>query len=356
MKNLFQLGFTSKLENYVIEHNLEDFEIGRVVAEHKERYVVISTKGTIEAEITGNLRYTAESREDFPAVGDWVALRVHDEVLAIIHEILPRFSILKRLAVGDRSEVQIIATNINVAFLVQALDRDFNLHRLERYLTLCYDSGISPVIVLTKTDLSDASHLQNAELQLTSRFPDVPVFAISNATGEGIEQIRTQIKAGNTYCLLGSSGVGKSSLLNNLAGTTKMNTDAISSSTQKGRHITTHRELVMLQNGGVIIDNPGMREVGMTDVSSGLEIAFDQIKALANKCKFKNCTHSSETGCAVLEALQNGILDEDVFHNYQKLERERQHFESTALDRKRKDKQLGKLLKNYYKHNVKGRR
>ena len=354
--SLSHLGFTSSLESYIQEHNLEGFEIGRVITEHKERYIVKTDSGEFDAEITGNMRFTAESREDFPAVGDWVALQVYDESMAIIHKILPRFSIIKRQAVGRQSEIQIIATNIDFAFLVQAVDRDFNMNRLERYLTICHSSEVTPVIVLTKTDLAESDLVDDLNSKLAQRIPDVQVIAISNKTKDGINAIKHLIETGKTYCLLGSSGVGKSSLLNNLVGNQSMKTDAISSSNNKGRHVTTHRELIVLEDGGVVIDNPGMREVGIADNGSGLEQTFNRISELAADCKYKDCTHTTEDHCAVLEALKSGELDEALYQNYLKLEKERSHFETSASEKKRKDKELHKLIKNYYKQDFKGRR
>lgn len=356
INTLFYLGFTPSLDAYIKEHGLENFEIGRVIAEHKERYVVKTANGEFDAEITGNLRYTAESREDYPAVGDWVALQVYDEQMAIIHNILPRFSVIKRQAVGQAGSIQLIAANIDAAFLVQAADRDFNINRLERYLTICYSSGVEPLIVLTKTDLADADFVAELKQRLAQRIPDVPLMTVSNETREGIESVKERIEAGKTYCLLGSSGVGKSSLLNNLLESARMKTDAISSSNKKGRHVTTHRELIVLKQGGILIDNPGMREVGIADTESGLEATFDQIMELARACRYSDCTHTVEAGCAVLEALNRGELDEQVYQNYTKMEKEKAHFESSLLERKKKNKERSKIIKNYKKKNIKGRR
>jgi ribosome biogenesis GTPase len=310
---------------------------------------VWTEKGELEAEIIGNMRFTAKSREDFPAVGDWVSLIVYDGESAIIHQVFPRYSILKRQAIGQFGEIQIIATNIDFAFLVQAADRDFNINRLERYLTICNTSGVKPVIVLTKTDLIDEPALKNIIESIKARIGHVPVLAISNETREGYEAVNALIEKGKTYCMLGSSGVGKSSLVNNLSGKTLMRTDAISQSTHKGRHVTTNRGLVVLENGGILIDNPGMREVGIADAGSGLEITFDLIFQLSRDCKFKDCTHTSEVGCAVLEAVENGEIDHASYENYQKMGREKAHFEATIAEKRKRDKEFGKIMKNYKK-------
>jgi ribosome biogenesis GTPase len=346
---LSDLGYNEDLERFRVENNLLCFVVGRVITEHKERYMVWTEKGELEAEITGNMRFTAKSREDFPAVGDWVSLIEYDGVPAIIHDILPRFSVIKRQAIGQFGEAQIIATNIDIAFLMQAADRDFNINRLERYLIICNTSGVKPVIVLSKTDLIDNPSLNELIERVKARISHVPVLTISNETHDGYEAIIALIEKGKTYCLLGSSGVGKSSLVNNLSGKTLMRTDAISLSTHKGRHVTTNRELVVLENGGILIDNPGMREVGIADAGSGLEITFDLIFQLSGECKFKDCTHTTEVGCAVLNAVENGEIDQASYINYRKLEREKAHFEATIAEKRKREKEFGKLMKNYKK-------
>jgi len=347
--NLEDLGYNKTFEQYRIDNNLQGFEVGRVIEEHKERYTVSTTNGEVDAEITGNMRFTAKSREDFPAVGDWVAITVYDSNFAIIHSILPRFSTIKRQAVDQFGEIQIIATNIDYAFLVQAVDRDFNVNRLERYLTICNSSKVKPVIILTKTDLIDASRLDEITSSIKLRIKDIPIIAISNETQQGYDAVKAFIEKGKTYCMLGSSGVGKSTLLNNLSGRLVMKTDAISQSTQRGRHITSCRELIVLDSGGILIDNPGMREVGIADSENGLEITFDEILRLSKSCKFKDCTHISEIGCSVIEAVERGEIDRASYENYLKMEREKTHFESTVSERRKKDKEFGKMMKNYKK-------
>jgi ribosome biogenesis GTPase / thiamine phosphate phosphatase len=346
---LEDLGYNNKLEQFKTDNNLMSFEIGRVIEEHKERYKVKTTTGEFEAEIIGNMRFTAKNREDFPAVGDWVALTTYDPDFAIIHKILPRFSIIKRQAVGQLGEIQVIATNIDYAFIVQAVDRDFNINRLERYLTICNSSKVSPIILLSKTDLINRDQISEILENIKTRIKNVPIIAISNETQNGYEEINKFIEKGKTYCMLGSSGVGKSTLLNNLSGKTVMRTDTISQSTNKGRHITSHRELILLENGGILIDNPGMREVGIADSASGLEITFDMIVSISQNCKFKDCTHTNEVGCSVLAAVEKGELDKASYGNYLKMEKEKAHFESTVEERRKKDKEFGKFVKNYKK-------
>lgn len=347
--NLADLGYHVELENYRRNNKLDIFMVGRVISEHKERYVVKTEAKEYDAEIIGNLRFSAQSRSDFPAVGDWVALSEYDDDKALIHVVFPRKTKIERQAVGKNGEVQIIATNIDTAFIMQALDRDFNINRMERYLTICYSTNVKPVIILNKTDLVSNAELTTTINAIKERISKVPVFAISNETHHGIAELIKIIEKGKTYCLLGSSGVGKSTLLNHLLGEQIMHTNTISNSTNKGRHVTTHRELRVLENGGILIDNPGMREIGVTNSSNGLEITFDLITEYAKKCKFGNCTHNTEKGCAVIAAVENGIINKAVYKNYLKIEREKEHFESTVAEKRKKDKDFGKMIKLYKK-------
>lgn len=343
------LGYTKTIADYRTEQNLDSFEIGRIISEHKERYIVKTAKNEFDSELIGNLRFTAEDRYDFPAVGDWVAISEYDENKALIHAIFPRKSILERQAVGKSGRIQIIAANIDCGLIVQAVDRDFNLNRLERYLTICNASKIKPVIVLSKIDLISKPELESIFGQINQRIKNIPIISVSNQTTKGYDTLNTIIEKGKTYGLLGSSGVGKSTLLNSISGKSQMETGEISASVNKGRHITSHRELVVMENGGILIDNPGMREVGITDSTSGLEITFETIIEYSQNCRFKDCTHIHEQGCAVLEAIENGEIDKDSYANFQKMEREKMHFESSAEEKKRKDKDLGKMIRNVQK-------
>ena len=344
---LEELGYDTALEDYRKEEDLDAFGVGRVVAEHKERYLVKTTENEFEGEIIGNLRYSASSRSDFPAVGDWVAISEYGDDKVLIHNVFPRKTTLERQAVGKQGEKQIIATNIDYAFIVQAVDRDFSINRIERYLTLCYTAKVEPIILINKIDLIDDAELMELMAAVRERIKDIPVFALSNASQKGLDDLKAVIEKGKTYCLLGSSGVGKSTLLNSLVGKQLMKTNTISDSSNRGRHVTSHRELQLLPNGGILIDNPGMREVGLTEATSGLEITFEEIMALSKNCRFKDCTHTTEIGCAVLAAVESGRIDPSSYENYLKMEREKEHFEASVAEKRKKDKDFGKMIKHY---------
>lgn len=343
------LGYSQALEEYRKEEGLDTFEIGRIILEHKERYVVKTPSHEYDAELMGNLRFTATSRYDFPAVGDWVAFMKYDDDKALIHAVYPRHSIIERKAVGKAGQVQIIASNIDYGLIVQAVDRDFNLNRLERYLTICNTSGVQAIIILSKIDLISQAELEIIKNQIAKRIKNVPVLAVSSES-IGYLEVEKMIEKGKTYCLLGSSGVGKSTLLNGLLGKEEMKTAEISDAVNKGKHTTSHRELILLHNGGIMIDNPGMREVGITDTSGGLELTFDSILEYAQYCKYKDCTHVHEKGCAIIEALENGEIDEEAYDNFRKMEREKIHFESDVQEKKKKDKELGKMIREVKRH------
>ena len=339
------LGFNHSLVEFSIENDLDSFSAGRVILEHKERYVVLTEYGELDCELIGNLRFTAQSRADLPAVGDWVAVNTYDLDKGLIHAIYPRKNVLERQAVGRNGEKQIIASNIDYGLIVQSVNRDFSINRLERYIALCHAANIEPIVILNKVDLIEKEQLNYLLNKVNSRIKGILLLPMSNLTGEGLDQIKALVKKGKTYCLLGSSGVGKSTLINSLAGDSIMKTGAISDSIDRGKHVTTHRELIVLESGGVVIDNPGMREVGITDSPNALETTFEQIYELAEECKFNDCTHQNEKGCAIRAALESGELQEETYENFMKLERERAHFSASVHEKRKRDKAFGKMVK-----------
>jgi ribosome biogenesis GTPase len=346
--NLHDLGLTPEIKEYFETSDLTSFEPARVIRENRERYIVSNGENSYEAEITGNLRFTATSREDFPAVGDWVAVVIYDE-LAIIQSVLPRRTILERQAVGAKGERQIIAANIDYAFIMQSADMNFNLNRLERYLSLCYTSGIEPILILSKTDLAEGDFLREAVEKVEKREKKLEYLLLSNLDQNSIKQVSSFIRKGKTYCIVGSSGVGKSTLINNLLKNEVQKTGDLSDSTGKGRHITGHRELFILGDGGIIIDTPGMKELGMTDNIEGIRVTFSDISSLALKCKFSDCRHIDESGCAVLDAVEKGMIDKDSLANYRKMLREQEHFSANEAERRKKSREFGKMVKRILK-------
>ncbi len=346
---LKELGLTKDITTYLEDNNLSDFTVGRVTQEHRERYIVSTGDKEYDAEITGNIRFSANSRADFPAVGDWVTMTIYDSELAIINRILPRKSVLERQAIGKYGEKQIISANIDVAFIIQSIDNNFSINRLERYLTICYSSHIEPVLVISKIDLSTENDIKNAINKLETRDKKVNYILLSNLTRQGLDQIINILQKGKTYCVVGSSGVGKSTLINNLLKKSILKTGHISQSTNKGRHITEHRELFVLDCGSIIIDTPGMKELGMTDAGEGIKNTFQEICSFALKCKFPDCKHINETGCAVLDAVNSGTIDRDSLDNFRKIQTEQQRFLITIAEKRKKDKVFGKMLKNYKK-------
>ena len=345
---LEDLGYNNELEKFRKEQNLDSFGIGRVISEHKDRYTVKNEITEFNAELIGNLRFTAESKSELPAVGDWVAISEYDENKALIHSVFPRHSTIERKAVGKSGQTQIIATNIDFGLIVQSVNRDFNVNRLERYLTICNTSKIEPIIVLSKIDLIEDAKLDTLLNEIKERIKGIQIVAISNQSQIGINEVKNRMIKGKTYCFLGSSGVGKSTLINSLIGREVMNPDEISQSIDRGKHITTHRQLIVLENG-ILIDNPGMREVGITDTSNGLEMTFEDISRISQNCKFSNCSHTTEKNCAILKSIENGELDSNYYTNFLKMEKERAFFESSLTDKKNKDKSLGKLIRQNQK-------
>jgi len=339
------LGYSVFFESNRKKLKLDGFSVARVTVEYRGAYKVRNANGEYLAKITGKQMFNASSREDYPAVGDWVAITELDVERAVIREVLPRRTIIKRKYSG-RNETQIIATNIDVAFVVESVDRDYNLNRFERYFAIAKTGGIKPAIILNKIDLISKEELDSKLAQVKDRFNDVDFIFTSIITDEGLDKLKTYIEKGKTYCFLGSSGVGKSSLINKLLGKNIIKTEDISLHTGRGKHVTTNREMYFLENGGIVIDNPGMREVGMTNTNIGIDNLFDEISVLAKKCRYTDCTHIHEPGCKVLSALESGRLNAGKYSNYINLKKEAEYYEMTNLEKREKDRQFGKFIKN----------
>lgn len=343
------LGYNSIFELKRKELETSDFPVARVIAEYKEAYKVKNENGEFLAKITGKQIFEATGREDYPAVGDWVLITQADDEHAVIHRILPRQTIIKRKfgdknKSGEKKDVQIIATNIDVGFVIESVDRDYSLNRFERYFSLLFDGGVKGAIILNKTDLLSLEERENKLNELKNRFPDIDIILTSTIDNNGLEELENYITKGKTYCFLGSSGVGKSSLINKLIGEEVIETSDISSYSNRGKHTTTGRQMYFLDSGGIVIDNPGIREVGMLNISDGIDEFFEEISSIGKKCKYSNCTHTHEPGCVVLEAKNSGIIDEDKYENYTNLKKEAEYYDMSDKDKRQKDKDFGKFI------------
>jgi ribosome biogenesis GTPase len=348
------LGFDSWFKERVEKSKTTEFQIARIVAVHKDSYLVRNNSTEIFAELTGKFLFQAESPLDYPTVGDWVYARYfNDDTLAVIEEVFPRKTFLQRKTSGKKIEFQLIASNIDTAFIIQSLDFNFNIRRMERYLTMINDGQIEPIVLLSKSDLLSPDDVNKKISEVNQLMPDVTVLAFSNLNKSAFSEMETLFRSGRTYCLLGSSGVGKTTLLNNLIGEELFMTKSISEKTSKGRHATTSRQLHLLKNGAMIIDTPGMRELGNIAVESGLEQTFDEIVSLSNQCRFSDCTHTNEKGCAILDALEKGDISRERFDNFIKMSKESAYHNMSYLEKRQKDKEFGKMVKSIMKHKKK---
>lgn len=323
------------------------YTAGRVALEHKHFFRVYTQYGDVLGEIAGKLRHEAVNRRDLPAVGDWVVIRSRSERdRVMIHAVLPRRTSFVRKIAGSRAEEQIVGANIDTVFLLTSLNQDFSLRRIERYLVIAWESGASPIIILSKSDLCDRVADRINEVQAVAR--GVPIHAISVVTGYGIQDVVQYFKRGQTVALLGSSGVGKSTLINHLAGVDHLKVQTVREHDDHGRHTTTHRELILLPAGGLVLDTPGMRELQLWDGDESLQLVFDDIEALAGHCFFSDCRHRDEPRCAVREALVAGTIDTGRYESYEKLQKElkylaRRRDKLSEIVEKKKWKKLSRL-------------
>ena len=350
-KNLEKIGFDKRLLEIIDLESLEQFELARVLAVHKDSFTISNGVVDVLAELVGKIIFTASSPIDYPAVGDWVFATFYDEdSFGIIHQVLSRKSLLKRKTPGKKVDFQLIAANIDVAFIVQSLNENFNLRRLERYLVMVNESDIKPIVLLSKSDLLSGEDIAKRMDEIKKIMPSLETVTFSNENESGLDSVKAIMQPCHTYCLLGSSGVGKTTLINNLIGESRFKTKTVSKKESKGRHATTHRQLIKLDSGAMVIDTPGMRELGNFSVATGLDETFCEIITLSKKCHFSDCSHLEEKGCAVLEAIKEGQLSSDRYQNYIKMTKESTFNEMSYLDKRKKDKQFGKHCKTVMKH------
>ncbi len=323
-----------------------EFALARVISQEKGLYRIAYDGGERPAEVSGKFRYETVSNSDYPAVGDYVMVsNTAGSGNAVIHKVLNRKSVFIRRAAGTAKQEQVVAANVDIAFLCMSLNNDFNLRRLERYLSVAWDSGAKPVVVLTKADL--CSDIDSKRAEVESIAFGVDILITSSFEGEGIAAVLPYLKNGVTASFIGSSGVGKSTLTNRLLGSDRIATNGLRND-DKGRHTTTRRELLTLDNGAMVIDTPGMRELGMWGAENGIDTAFADIESISAKCRYKNCTHTSEPGCAILDAIESGELSAERFVSYKKLTAENAYaedFVSFLAIKKKKFKEIAKYNK-----------
>lgn len=344
-----KLGWNAYFENKWLEGEYAQFIPARIGAVDRDAYRVLGEYGDIPAEITGKLRYTAESSMDLPAVGDWVAVQyIDDGQLAVIHAVLPRRTFLRRKSAGRTVDYQIIAANIDAALIVVSCDTDFSVNRVERYIVVANEGRVVPVVLMSKIDLIEETDL-NQRLSELNRLGDYRVIPFSNRSGVGLDAIRGQFIPEHTYCALGSSGVGKTTLLNHFLENGCLSVRAVRESDSKGRHTTTRRQLIFMENGANFIDTPGMRELGTFDIKDGLTATFEDIYELVTQCRYSDCSHIDEAGCAVVEAVNDGRINAERYLNFLKIRREAEYLDASYVEKRRKDKQFGKMVKQIMK-------
>ncbi len=343
---LTDLGFDGWLEQRSADLLQPGRSMARVTAVDRGAFLVRNQDAETYAELSGKFRFAAEAAIDLPCVGDWVCVQSHASGgPAMIHGVVPRKTFLRRKCPGRTVDFQMIAANIDVAFIVQACGYDFNLGRLDRYLVMANEGAIEPRVILTKTDLISPGQLEQAIGQVSHARITTPVVALSNTTGGGLQEFRALLVPGRTYCLLGSSGVGKTTLINRLIGRDALDTKAVSA-TGEGVHTTARRQLLVLDNGAMLIDTPGMRELGLLGTGDGLADTFAEIREHSVNCRFANCTHTGEPGCAVRLAVENGALGGDRYQSYLKLKKETEYHDLSYVEKRRRDRSFGRFIKS----------
>lgn len=339
------LGFDDWFQQRAADILQPAYRLARVTAVDRDAYLVRNPDAEIRAELAGKYRFTSRSTLDLPCVGDWVGVQwPASGGPALIHQVLPRKTFLRRKTPGKSVDFQLIATNLDVAFIIQSVPHDFNIPRLERYLVMAHEGHIAPQIILSKTDLLSAEELARLVADLRMNGITAPILPLSNMTGTGLDELRKLLTPGQTYCLLGSSGVGKTTLINRLVGQELLGTKAVSG-TGEGTHTTTRRQLLLLDSGAMLIDTPGMRELGLLGDGAGMDTTFADISDYAAQCRFPDCTHTQEPGCAVLAALETGQLGDERYQSYLKLKKETDFHNLSYAGKRQKDRAFGRFIK-----------
>ncbi len=353
MTSLNQLGWNVYFDQHFKPFQAQGFAVGRVAIENRDNYLVLTDSQEYFAEVTGKLLFNASSSSDLPKVGDWVVVSLFEsENKAIIHDVLPRLTKFSRKIAGPKTEEQILATNIDYIFVVQSCDDDFSLRRLERQQVMVYEGGAQPIIVLNKIDLCD--NYEEYVSRIEKIIHNVEIVAVSAKTELGMDQLKSCLEAGRTFAFIGSSGVGKTSLINKMIGNEIFKTNEVRDKDSKGRHTTTRRELIRIPGGGLLIDTPGLREFQLWEANEGLDEVYSEIAELSEGCRFSDCTHTQEIGCAVIEAVESGVLSKDRYESYLKLSKELAYLKNKQEQKNRYNsksrfKSISRAIKNFKK-------
>jgi len=340
------LGFDMWFRTRREEAPRPDCGVARITRVDRDRYLVRNEAGEVTAEPAGKLLFRTDAQQDMPCVGDWAYVQYqNDGTRAILHDILPRRSFLRRKTAGERVDYQMIASNVDAAFIVQSCDFNFNLRRMDRYIVMAKEGNVEPVILLSKSDLADSADIEEKLAEIRAAHAGMRAYAFSNTTVDGVDVVRRLLERGKTYCLIGSSGVGKTTLLNGLLGREEFDTTPVRESDGRGRHTTSYRHLTVLENRALLIDTPGMKELGMLADSESIDDSFEDIHELAKQCKFNDCSHTVEVGCAILHAVEQKELDEERYQSYIKLTKEAAFHQMSRVEKRWKDKKFGRMVK-----------